>query len=103
MNLTDSCRQSNRILDSRIWTEPVGPPALAPPPPMAAPSASAATRPGSNFLPGGARTSSPAPSFNSRLSFRRDKKKETGDDQSVGGVPGGEEKKKKGLFKMRWD
>lgn len=46
-----------------------------------------------------ARTSSPAPSFNSKLSFRKDKKKDkeeapAGDDK---------EKKKKGLFKMRWD
>lgn len=85
-----------RILDSRIWTEPVGPPALAPPPPpqMAAPTPSTSSKHMSNLIPG--RTSSPAPSFNSKLSFKRDKKKDKEEAPT-------DEKKKKGLFKMRWD
>jgi hypothetical protein len=81
----------NRILDSRVWAEPVGPPALPPPPVLNEP---APPKMNSNFLQN--RTSSPAPSFNSKLSFKRDKKK---DKEEVSG----EEKKKKGLFKMRWD
>ncbi|KAH8089154.1 Sec1-like protein [Filobasidium floriforme] len=85
-----------QILDSRIWTEPVGPPALAPPPPpqMTGPTPSTSSKHMSNLIPG--RTSSPAPSFNSKLSFKRDKKKDKEEAPT-------DEKKKKGLFKMRWD
>ncbi|KAJ9097825.1 hypothetical protein QFC19_006693 [Naganishia cerealis] len=113
------------ILDSRIWSEPVGPPPLPPP----ATSAQPAPPPSSRFNSALNlnRNTSPAPSTGSKMSFglgrhkddkkkekepKDDKKKEKeerkqmdamvaamGNSNSNGGAGDG---KKKGLFKMKW-
>lgn len=105
-----------RILDSRVWSEPVGPPPL---PPVATPPAPQPSRFGSSrAVP---RDASPAPSTGSKMSSfglgrgKDDKKKEkeerkameaavaaaAGNGNSNGHMSGGDGKKK-GLFKIKW-
>ncbi|KAJ9117921.1 hypothetical protein QFC20_000202 [Naganishia adeliensis] len=102
------------ILDARIWSEPVGPPAL--PPPVAVQAAPQPSRFGSSLAVNN-RSAPPAPSTGSKMSFglgrhKDDKKKDkeerkameaaaAGNGQGNGHGAGGDGKKK-GLFKMKW-
>lgn len=98
--MTVSLNSIGSILDQRIWSESVGPPAIAPPPPGPMPAQSRHMKTGSGLLPGSdGRSASPASTSGklSLSSLKKDKKeKEKGEDGAAEG------KKKKGLFKMNW-